>query len=120
MAVTSQMMQHTPLAGAGLSIPDANKQREFAKWVEAKEVRNTEFTDWAPRKKGAYELNDIEVGQSYAPFITTALTSQAGNSDVQLTVASTALIRAGDQVELKQYYSGSTTEFDDTKTEIAT
>ncbi len=120
MAVTSQMFAHTPLTGSGLSIPAANKQREFATWVEAKEVRNTEFTDWMERRKEPYSQIDIEIGQSYGPFIATTLGAQAGASDEQLTVASTALLRAGDQIQIKQYFSGSTTEFDDTLTEAAT
>jgi hypothetical protein len=120
MAVTSQMMVHTPLAGSGLSIPSANKQREFAKWVDSKEIRNTEWTAWMPPKKGSYELNDIEVGQSYDSFVSTTLGAEAGASDEQVTVASTALLRAGDQIEFHEYYSGSTTEFDDSRTEPAT
>ncbi len=120
MSVTSQMFAHTPLTGSGLSIPAANKQREFASWVEEKEVRNTEFTDWMERRKAPYEQVDIEIGQSYGPFIATTLGAQAGASDEQLTVASTALLRAGDQIEIKQFFSGSTTEYDDTKTEPAT
>ena len=120
MAVTNQMMQHTPLTGSGLSIPSANKQREFSKWVEAKEVRNTEFTDWMERRKEPYGQIEIELGQSYAPFIATTLGAQAGNSDEQLTVASSSLLRAGDQIEIKQYFSGSTTEFDHDLTELAT
>jgi hypothetical protein len=120
MAVTSQMMVHTPLAGSGLSIPAANKQREFAKWVDSKEIRNTEFTAWMKPKNGSYELNDIEVGQSYDSFVSTTLGAEAGASDEQVTVASTALLRAGDQIEFHEYYSGSTTEFDDSRTEPAT
>lgn len=120
MAVTNQMFPHTPLTGSGLSIPTANKQREFAIWVEAKEVRNTQFTDWMERRKDPYTQIDIEIGQSYGPFIATTLGAQAGASDEQLTVASTALLREGDQLEIKQYFSESTTEFDHTKTEFNT
>lgn len=117
MAVTSQKIQHTPLAGSGLSIPSANKQREFATWVEAKQVRNNEFSDWLGSEQETFELNDIEIGQSYAPFNTTTLGAQAGASDEQLTVASTALIRPGDQGFIKELFSDSTTEYDDTRTE---
>nr|MBA3585082.1 hypothetical protein [Gemmatimonadota bacterium] len=120
MAVTSQMFAHTPLTGSGLSIPTANKQREFSAWVEEKEVRNTEFTDWMERRKEPYSQVDIEIGQSYGPFIATTLGAQAGASDEQLTFASTALLRAGDQIEIKEFFSGSTTEYDDTRTEFAT
>ena len=121
MAVLSQVMQHTPLQGAGLSIPDANKKRFIAKWVDAKEVRNTEWADWAPRRKGdPYDNIDIEIGASYAPFIRTTLGAQAGASDEQLTVATTALLRKGDQLKIEQLYNGSTTEYDDSKTERST
>jgi hypothetical protein len=111
---------HTPLAGAGLSIPAANKQREFAAWVEAKEVRNTQFTDWLRHRSEPFELNDIEVGASYAPFNATTVSGTIGTTDLTFTLTSTALLRPGDQYRLKQYYSGSTTEFDDTKTERGT
>jgi hypothetical protein len=120
VAVTAQKFAHTPLAGSGLSIPSANKQREFATWVEAKEVRNTQFTDWLGSPGPAFELNDIEVGASYNSFIATTLGAQAGASDEQLTVASTALLRAGDQIRIKEFYTGSTTEYDDSRTERAT
>lgn len=120
MAVTNQMFAHTPLTGSGLSVPAANKQREFATWVEAKEVRNTPFTDWMERRKEPYGQVDIEIGQSYGPFVATTLGAQAGASDEQLTVASTALLRAGDQIEIKQLFSGSTTEYNHTLTETAT
>ena len=120
MTVTSQMFAHTPLTGSGLSILSATKQREFAKWVEAKEVRNTQFTDWMTRRKDPYGQIDIEIGASYGPFVATTLAAQAGASDEQLTVATTALLRAADQIEIKDYFSSSTTEFDHTKTEFAT
>jgi hypothetical protein len=120
MTVLAQKILHTSLAGSGLSIPDANKQREFATWVEAKQVRNTQFTDWMGDKDEEFEQTDIEIGQSYAPFIATTLTAQAGASDEQVTVASTALIRNGDQGSFNELYSDSTTEYDDTRTEIFT
>ena len=41
-------------------------------------------------------------------------------SDEQITVASTALFRVGDQIHFEPVYSGSTTEYDDTLTERAT
>ena len=117
MTVTGQKILHTSLAGSGLSILDATKQREFADWVEAKEVRNTQFTDWMSELDDPFEQTDIEIGQSYAPFIATTLTADAGASDEQVTVASTALVRAGDQGTIKEFYSDSTTEYDDTRTE---
>src|SRR5690349_19002001 len=117
MAVTAQKFAHTPLAGSGLSIPEANKQREFANWTESKEMRNTEFMNWLGDSTEVFDLWDIEIGQSYAPFNTTTLGAQAGNGDEQITVASTALILPGDQGEIKEYYSDSTTEFDDSRTE---
>lgn len=120
MSVTSQRIEHTPLTGSGLSIPEANKQREFAKWVEAKEVRTTAFTDWMTRRKSPYTQIDIETGQSYAPFISTTVGTQIGASDEVVTFASTALLRVGDQLEIKQFYTDSTTEYDDTKTEVST
>lgn len=117
MAVTALKIQHTPLAGAGLSIPAANKQREFATWTDAKELRNTEFMNWLGPSSEVFDLWDIEIGQSYAPFNTTTLGATAGASDEQVTVASTALVLPGDQGFFKEYYSDSTTEFDDTRTE---
>jgi len=116
MAVTSQKITHTPLHGSGLSIPDANKQREFARWVEAKSVRNTQFTDWLKRGSEFGQI-DIEIGQSYAPFIATTLGAQAGNGDEQLTAVTTALIRVGDQGYLEDYFASSTTELDNTTRE---
>jgi hypothetical protein len=120
MSVTSRMAAAHPIPGVTGGVVDANKQREFAAWVEAKEVRNTPFADWMERRKEPYSQVDIEIGQSYAPFIATTLGAQAGASDEQLTVASTALLRAGDQIEIKQFYSGSTTEYNHSLTETAT
>lgn len=120
MSVTSTMAAAHPIPGVTGGAPSANKQREFAAWVEAKEVRNTQFTDWMERRKDPYGQIDIEIGQSSAPFIATTLGAQAGASDEQLTVASTALLRAGDQIEIKQLFSGSTTEYNHTLTEAAT
>jgi hypothetical protein len=119
MAVTSRMAAAHPIPGVAGGVVDANKQREFADWVEAKEVRNTEFTDWM-QEGDPYTQVDIEVGQSYGPFVATTLGAQAGASDEQLTVATTALLRAGDQIKIEQFFSGSTTEYDDTLTEFAT
>lgn len=120
MAVTAQKMAHTPLAGAGLSIPEANKQRAFVKWTESKELRNTEFMNWLGNGTETFKLWDIELGNSYAPFNASTLTAQAGNSDEQLTVASTALMLPGDQGSINELYSDSTTEYDDTRTEYFT
>lgn len=120
MTVTTQRMEHTPLAGSGLSIPTANKKRNVARWVDAKEVRTKNFTTWMTRSSFEPDQIEIESGQSYAPFITTTLGADAGVSDELITVVSTALFRVGDQVELRQYYSGSTTEIDDTKTKRST
>jgi hypothetical protein len=120
--VTAQMMQHTPLSGSGLSIPTDNKQREFAVWVEAKRLRNTQFTDWMSRSDEDYGDTgwDIEIGQSYEPQITTTLTASAGASDENLTVATTALLRPGDVLKAEQLYSDSTTEYDDDLSERMT
>ena len=121
MAVTSQIMSHTPLTGSGLSIPAANKQRYFAEWVEAKEVRNTPFTDWMGGKMSEpFNQIDIEVGQSYAPFITTTLGAQAANNSANLTVASTAYLREGDVLRITPYHNGSTTELNHAEAEQAT
>ena len=117
----AQRIKHTPLhTPYGLSIPDANKQREFATWVEAKEVRNTEFTDWVPHQSEPVEQIDLEIGQSYAPFIATTLTVATGNASNVLTVGNNFLIRVGDQILVREFYSGSTVEYDDTKSERAT
>src|SRR5262245_7224736 len=121
MAVTTQRnIKHTPLAGNNLSIPDANKQREFAIWVEAKEVRNTEFTDWLTHRSDPVEQIDLEFGQSYAPFIVTTVGTATTASSNVINVASAALIRVGDTILIRDYYSGSTVEFDDTRSERAT
>lgn len=114
---TSQKFGHTPLAGSGLSILANSKQREFAKWVEAKEVRKEEWMAWLGGPSMTFKLWDEEIGQSYAPFTASTLGAQAGNSDEQITVASTALFLPGDQGFIKEYYSDSTTEFDDTRSE---
>ncbi len=115
MGVTAQRIEHTPLAGSGLSTPDDIKQREFAIWVEAKRVRNTQVTDWMRRDSDPFELQDIEIGQSYAPQITTTLGAQAGASDENLTVATTALLSVGDQLDIKHLYGDSTTEYNDSE-----
>ncbi len=120
MAVTAQKMDHTPLVGSGLSILTASKQRQVGPWVEAKEVRTDNFTRWMTRRSTPFEQIDIETGQSYAPFITTTLGAQAGAGDEQITVASTALFRAGDQIHFEPVYTGSTTEYNDSLTERAT
>jgi hypothetical protein len=120
MAVTSQIMAHTPLTGSGLSIPAANKQREFAKWVEAKEIRTTPFTDWMKRRGTPYGQVDIETGQSYHPFITTAIKTLTLNNSTSIDVDSTAYLREGDVLSITQYYANSTTELDPETTEYAT
>ena len=97
MAVTSQIMAHTPLTGTGLSIPTATKKRNIAKWVEAKENRAPRFTDWMKRGEAVDQI-DIETGQSYAPFIATTLGGATTAAWQNITVASSALIRVGDQV----------------------
>lgn len=113
-------MGHTPLAGSGLSILAASKQRLFAEWTEAKEVRNTEFIDWLGGGTETYDLWDIEIGASYNPFNATTLGAQAGSGDEQITVASTALWIPGDQGMIQEFYSDSTTEYDDSRTEYFT
>lgn len=120
MSVTSTMAAMHPIPGVTGGGVSANKQREFAIWVEPKDVRKNQFTQWMERRKEPYGQVDIEIGQSYGPEVATTLGAQAGASDEQLTVASTALLRAGDQIEIKQFYTGSTTEYDHTKTEPAT
>ena len=117
MTVTTQRLEHTPRTGSGYSILEASKKRDVSTWVEAKEVRKNNFTEWVPRRKTPFEQFDIETGQSYAPFIRTTLGAQAGAGDEQLTFASTALMNVGDQGIIEQFYSGSTTEYDDTLTE---
>jgi hypothetical protein len=118
--ITQRGIKHTPLYGAGLSIPDANKQREFATWVESKEVRNTEFTDWMTHRSEPVEQIDLEFGQSYAPFIVTTLGAPTTNNSNILTLATNALVRVGDTLLIRDYYTGSTVEFDDTRSERAT
>ena len=120
MTVTSQVMQHTPITGSGYSIPETSKKRSVAKWVEAKEKRTDNWAKWAKRTDREEDQIDIETGQSYAPFITTQLGAQLGANDETATVASTALLRVGDQVLLEHFYDGSTVEYDNTEAERAT
>jgi hypothetical protein len=48
---------------------EENRQRHFAQWVEAKEVRETEFTDWMTEARdGPYYQTHIMTGQSYQPI----------------------------------------------------
>ena len=68
MSVTSFMGAAHPIAGVTGGIVGANKQREFAAWVEAKEVRNTQFTDWMERRKEPYGQVDIEIGTMSKAF----------------------------------------------------
>jgi hypothetical protein len=118
MTVTSQVLTHTPIPGH--SFPSANKKRAFAKWVEAKEVRRTPWTDFMGSGSDVYEQLEIEIGQSYAPFITTTLGAQTANNSQNVTVASTALIRPGDILKATPLYSGSTTEYNDSDAERMT
>jgi hypothetical protein len=120
MAVTSQIMAHTPLSGSGLSIPTANKMRQFARWVEAKEVRQTPFTDWMTRRSEPYEQIDIETGQSYEPFITTAIKVETANNSASVDVDATTYLREGDVLQITDYYTDSTTELDYSTVEYAT
>jgi hypothetical protein len=121
VAVTTQIVNHTPLTAAfGGSMLTANKKRLFAKWVERKEVRKTPVTDWMKRRSGGYDQMEIETGQSYAPFITTTLGAQAGASTAGFTVASTTYLREGDVLKVTPYYSGSTTELDYANAEYST
>src|SRR5262245_70767 len=117
-------MDHVPIADVNyqtsISIPYANRQREFATWVEAKEKRVTDVADWMPREGSAFEQIQIEIGQSYAPFIAATLTAPTANNSDTITVVSTNLLRVGDVLQFQEYYSGSTTEFDDSRTERAT
>lgn len=120
MTVTTQRIDHTPLVGAGLSIPTANKKRSVARWVEAKENRTDNWTKWATRSSDEKDQIEIESGQSYAPFITTTIGTQTTNNSQNIVVASTALLRVGDQLKIEDFYSGSTTEYDDTLSERLT
>jgi hypothetical protein len=119
MTVTSQVMAHTPITGSGYSILEASKKRSVVKWMEAKEVRTDNWWQWVPGDE-TFDQMDIETGQSHAPFITTNLSVAAGVSDEQISVDSTALFRVGDQVDIEQYYNGSTTEFDHSLTKRST
>ncbi len=118
MAVTSQILEHTPIPGH--SFPSANKKRAFAAWVEAKEVRRTPFTDWMGSGSDVYDQLEIEIGQSYAPFITTTLGATTANNSQNVTVASTALLRVGDILKVTPLYSGSTTDYNDSLAERMT
>lgn len=120
MTVTSQsLVTHTPIPGQ--SFPSGNKKRYFVgPWMEAKEVREPKWADWVGENKEGYPSIEIETGQKYAPFIRTTLGAEAGASDEQLTFATTALMRKGDQGIIEELYNGSTTEYDDTWTELFT
>lgn len=116
MAVTTQILDHTPIPGH--SFPSANKRRQFTRWVEAKENRKTPFTDYVKRSMDKPEQVEYETGQSYDPAITTTLGAAALNNDATLTVADASYLRAGDVVRITPKFSGST-DYDYTNVEIA-
>lgn len=115
MAATSSTAAYTPIPAVA-----ANKQRQFAKWVEAREVRKTPWTDWMKRRSSPYEQMEIETGQSYFPRIATAIKTQTLNNSASIDVDSTALLSVGDVLKITDYYTGSTTELDPSTTEYAT
>ena len=117
MAVTTQILDHTPIPGH--SFPSANKKRQFTRWVEAKENRQTPFTDYVPRTMPKPEQIEYETGQSYDPAITTTLGAQAQNNSATLTLATTTYIRAGDVLRITPYFTG-TTDLDYSSVEHAT
>lgn len=106
MAVTSQVLTHTPLSTTfGGSMIDANRMRLFAKWVERKEVRKTPVTDWMNRRKSPYDQMIIETGQSYAPFITTTIKTLTLNNSALIDVVATTYLREGDVLKITPYYA---------------
>lgn len=110
MAVTPLMVDHTPIPGH--SFPASNKKRQFTKWVESKENRKTPWTDYVPRNAKVFEQLEYETGQSYTPFITTAIKTQTLNNANSVDVDASTYIRAGDTIVIIDYYPGSTTELD--------
>lgn len=105
MAVTAQILDHTPIPGH--SFPSANKRRQFTKWVEAKERYRYKFTEYVPRTMDEPEQIEYETGQSYNPPIVTAIKTQTTNSSANIDVDDTTFIRPGDSYKITQYYSGS-------------
>lgn len=105
MAVTAQILDHTPIPGH--SFPSENKKRQFTKWVEAKEVRKFKFTEYVSRNMDKPEQIEYETGQSYSPPITTTIGTITAADSANIVVASTEFIRAGDSYKITPYYSGT-------------
>jgi hypothetical protein len=108
-----------PLVGsAPASIPTNNAIQLFAKWVEEYERKEFPVTSMITQRKEPFDQLSIKVGQSYDPFIETAIKVQTTNNSANVDVDDTSYIREGDVVEIIDYYADGVT-LDFTTREVA-
>lgn len=99
-----------PLVGnAPASIPTNNAIQLFAKWVEAYENKQFPIASMVSQRKEPFDQLSIKVGQSYNPFIETAIKTQTANNSTSVDVDDTSYIREGDVLEIIDYYSDGVT-----------
>ncbi len=108
-----------PLVGsAPASIPTDNAMDLFATWVDAYERKDFPIQSMIKRTKKPFNQQSIKVGQSYNPFITTAIKVATVNNSANVDVNDTTYMREGDVVEIIGYYTDNVT-LDYTTREVA-
>lgn len=98
-----------PLVGnAPASIPTDNAMDLFAHWADEFEKKTFPIQSMIKRRKTPFDQLTIKVGQSYNPFIETAIKVTTANNSTSVDVDSTSLMREGDVLEIIGYYAGTT------------
>lgn len=115
----SQSVLNPVVGNAPASIPTNNAMDLFAAWVDAYEKKQFPIQSMIKRRNTPFDQDDIKVGQSYNPFITTTLGATTATDSSVVSVASATYMREGDVIEIIAYYSGSTTELDYSTREVA-
>jgi flagellar basal body rod protein FlgB len=99
-----------PLVGnAPASIPTNNAMDLFATWVDAFEKKDFPIQSMIKRAKKPFNQQSIKVGQSYNPFITTAIKATTANNSTSVDVDDTTYIQEGDVIEIIGYYDDNVT-----------
>jgi hypothetical protein len=99
-----------PLVGnAPASIPTNNAMDLFAEWVDEFERKDFPIQNLIKKRKTAFDQTTIKVGQSYNPFITTAIKVTTANNSANVDVDDTTYFREGDVIEIIGYYDDAVT-----------
>jgi hypothetical protein len=109
-----------PVVGnAPASIPENNAMDLFASWADAFEKRVFPIQSMIKRRRTPFDQNSIKVGQSYNPFVTTAIKVTTATDSANVDVDDTSYIKDGDVIEIIGYYADGVT-LDYTTREVAT